>query len=142
MILNPFTYNFFNPVLDHFLCSRLSEGAHIIQFIYSFIQLVFGVIIFFAVIKLENRSFLNIFEVDTLQSDKKKNRKTYSGVFKKKNEGLLNSQSDKHSNPKYDINNIVVDAVTKTYETNDYSNAKQTLLKSEQKVRGVSFTVG
>jgi hypothetical protein len=30
MLINPFTYNFFNPVLDHFICRTLSPEAHIV----------------------------------------------------------------------------------------------------------------
>ena len=50
MLINPFTYNFFNPVLDHFLCRDLSRDGHIVQLVYSFVHLTFAGLIFFAVI--------------------------------------------------------------------------------------------
>ena len=65
MLINPFTYNFFNPVLDHFLCRDLSRDGHIVQLVYSFAHLTFASLIFFAVIRLEQSSFLKLFELDT-----------------------------------------------------------------------------
>jgi hypothetical protein len=68
MLINPFTYNFFNPVLDHFLCRDLSRDAHIVQLVYSFAHLTFAGLIFFAVINLEQSSFLKLLELDTVSS--------------------------------------------------------------------------
>ena len=65
MLINPFTYNFFNPVLDHFLCRDLSRDGHIVQLVYSFVHLAFAALIFLAVIKLEQRSFLKLLDLDT-----------------------------------------------------------------------------
>ena len=65
MLINPFTYNFFNPVLDHFLCRDLSRDGHIVQLVYSFVHLAFAGLIFLAVIKLEQRSFLKLLDLDT-----------------------------------------------------------------------------
>ena len=65
MLLNPFTYNFFNPVLDHFLCRDLSRDGHIVQPVYSCVHLTFACLIFFAVIRLEQSAFLKLFELDT-----------------------------------------------------------------------------
>ena len=64
MLINPFTYNFFNPVLDHFICKNLSSDAHIVQLVYSFVHLIFGAGIFYLVIYLEQRSFLNLFMLE------------------------------------------------------------------------------
>ena len=52
------------------------------------------------------------------------------------------SDSASNGRKQPEILNLIVNNVTKTYETNDYSNAKKTEVKSEQKVRGVSFTIG
>ena len=68
MLINPFTYNFFNPVLDYFLCRDLSHQGHIFQLAYSLVHLTFACLILFSVIKLEQSSFFKLFEVEKASS--------------------------------------------------------------------------
>ena len=65
-MINPFTYNFFNPVLDHFICERLSPEAHTIQWIYSIAQMLLGTGIYFLVVHLEEKSFRRNFVSESL----------------------------------------------------------------------------
>jgi|LauGreDrversion4_2_1035121.scaffolds.fasta_scaffold198198_3 hypothetical protein len=60
---NPFTFSFFGPVLDHFLCEQLTDEAHTISLNYSlvFILLV-GPSLMSYVIYLDEKSFKDVFK--------------------------------------------------------------------------------
>jgi hypothetical protein len=61
-MINPFTFSFFAPVLDYFICEEHASQAHTISIVYSllFIFLV-GPTLIALVIYLDERSFKNIF---------------------------------------------------------------------------------
>ena len=63
-MLNPFSYNFFNPVLQYFICDEYTPLMTTVQWTLTFTHLTLGLILFCAVIKLEERSFLCIFKAD------------------------------------------------------------------------------
>jgi len=60
---NPFTYSFFGPVLDYFLCEQLTDEAHTISLTYSlvFILLV-GPTLMSYVIFIDEKSFKDNFK--------------------------------------------------------------------------------
>ena len=62
-MVNPFSFSFFGPVLDHFICESLSSQAHNISLIYClvFIFLV-GPCLMILVIYLDENSFKDIFK--------------------------------------------------------------------------------
>lgn len=66
-MLNPFTYNFFNPVLQYFICDEYDKMMVIIQSVFTILHLILGLSMFYAVIKLEQRSF-----IQTLRAEMKK----------------------------------------------------------------------
>jgi ABC-type Na+ transport system ATPase subunit NatA len=63
-MLNPFSYNFFNPVMQYFVCDSYTPLMTTVQWTLTFTHLTLGLILFCAVIKLEERSFLRIFKAD------------------------------------------------------------------------------
>ena len=44
-MINPFSFNFFGAVLDHFICQDYAKEVHIAQFIYCGVQIALGVLI-------------------------------------------------------------------------------------------------
>jgi hypothetical protein len=62
-MINPFTYSFFGPTLDYFICPDLSLYAHSVQIIYSLtFILVIGPLLMYLVISLDDRAFVKIFK--------------------------------------------------------------------------------
>ena len=62
-MVNPFTFSFFAPVLDYFICERLSSQAHTISLVYSLIYIFFvGPCLIALVIYLDEKAFKKIFE--------------------------------------------------------------------------------
>ena len=60
---NPFTFSFFGPVLDYFVCERLSSEAHTITLVYSlFFIFLLGPGLLTLVIYLDEKSFKEIFK--------------------------------------------------------------------------------
>jgi hypothetical protein len=62
-MINPFTYSFFGPTLDYFICQDLSFYAHSVQIIYSitFIS-VMSPLLMYLVISLDDKAFVKIFK--------------------------------------------------------------------------------
>jgi hypothetical protein len=60
------------------------------QILYSVIQLIYAVIIFFIVIRLENNSFLRVFQLDKPNNHLSKKSTLFASIAKK--ESLLNSK--------------------------------------------------
>lgn len=59
---NPFTFSFFGPVLDHFMCQGLSSEAHTISLVYSMVFIfVLGPGLMALVIYLDEKAFKDIF---------------------------------------------------------------------------------
>jgi hypothetical protein len=62
-MINPFTYSFFGPTLDYFICQDLSFYAHRVQIIYSLtFILVMSPLLLYLVISLDDRAFVQIFK--------------------------------------------------------------------------------
>lgn len=62
---NPFTFSFFGPVLDYFICEEFSSDAHTISLTYSlFFIFLLGPSLIALVIYLDEKSFKQIFEMD------------------------------------------------------------------------------
>ena len=60
---NPFTFSFFGPVLDYFMCEQLSSKAYSITLVYSLIFIfLLGPGLIALVIYLDEKSFKKIFE--------------------------------------------------------------------------------
>jgi hypothetical protein len=64
-MVNPFTYNFFNPALEYFICPEYKTLVSVSQWAFSVGHILFGLSMFYLVIKLEERSFRKIFEPDS-----------------------------------------------------------------------------
>ena len=66
-MVNPFTFSFFAPVLDYFICEQLSSKAHTISLTYSLFNIFFvGPCLITLVIYLDEKSFKKIFEGSSL----------------------------------------------------------------------------
>jgi uncharacterized membrane protein len=61
MIL-PFTYNIFNPTLNHFINISMRNEIRIAQVVASIWQIGMGIVLLITVIKLEDRAFREIFK--------------------------------------------------------------------------------
>ena len=62
IMANPFSFSFFGPVLDYFMCSDLSSEAHTITLVYSVFFIFFlGPSLIALVIYLDEKSFKEIF---------------------------------------------------------------------------------
>ncbi len=59
-MINPFTFNFFNPVLQYYICTTDPYNRQMltVQWVFTLLHLLLGLLMFSAVIKLEQRSFL------------------------------------------------------------------------------------
>lgn len=59
---NPFTFSFFGPVLDYFICEKFSSDAHTVSLAYSlFFIFLLGPSLIALVIYLDEKSFKNVF---------------------------------------------------------------------------------
>lgn len=56
MFFNPFTFNFFNPVLDYFICKDDHRG-HALQWAISLALIFIGISILALLIFLDNKEF-------------------------------------------------------------------------------------
>ena len=62
-MINPFTFSFFAPVLDYFICEQHSSQSHTIIMIYSFVFIfIIGPSLIALVIYLDEKSFKQIFK--------------------------------------------------------------------------------
>jgi ABC-type glutathione transport system ATPase component len=69
-MINPFTFSFFAPALDYFICELHSSQAHTIVMIYSFVFiLIIGPSLIALVIYLDEKSFKQIFEGHATSSE-------------------------------------------------------------------------
>jgi hypothetical protein len=61
-MVNPFTFSFFAPVLDYFICEEHASQVHTISIVYSLLFIfIIGPTLIALVIYLDERSFKNIF---------------------------------------------------------------------------------
>jgi hypothetical protein len=67
MLIDPFTYNFFNPVLDYFICPEESGITLYVQVSDSIIQIFLGAIILWVLIYLDDREASKILRSEVIQ---------------------------------------------------------------------------
>lgn len=141
-MLNPFTYNFFNAALDHFIAPEYTNNVHIIQSVYSGFQVLAGIFILWQVIHLEERSFRNNFKLDNKDpvnqfnpkfklttQEMALNDKLYIDIEK------IPSQAAEGGKSQIDVFNL-----TKKYDIKG-ARAKNNKKQKEEKVREVSFNL-
>jgi len=63
-MINPFTQNFFNQVLDYFICQEYTENVHRFQWIFCTGQIIVGILLFIGLIMLEERTFRKTLEAN------------------------------------------------------------------------------
>jgi ABC-type multidrug transport system fused ATPase/permease subunit len=139
-MVNPFTYNFFNPALEYFICPEYKTLMIVSQWAFSIGHIIFGLSMFYLVIRLEERSFRKIFEVDPKTKESEEDEIKVETVDPEK---LLTSEPSfsedaetaSKSGDHIGSTQVKVDHLSKTYKTGRKS-------LGEEKVRNVNFTIG
>ena len=63
-MINPFTYNFFNPVLQYYVCREEEHETQMltVQLVFTGVHVALGVLMLYSVVLLEEKSFLKVFK--------------------------------------------------------------------------------